>query len=113
MACIFCQIINREAPAKIVYEDEKIIAFKDIHPVAPVHILVVPKRHIDSVEDLKEEDRELAGRLILVAKKVARQFSINKSGYKLVFNVGRGGGQIIDHIHLHLIGGWKKNAIRS
>ncbi|HDH99195.1 MAG TPA: histidine triad nucleotide-binding protein [bacterium] len=113
MACIFCQIINKEAPAKIVYEDEKIIAFKDIHPVAPVHILVVPKRHIDSVEDLKEEDRELAGRLILVAKKVARQFSINKSGYKLVFNVGRGGGQIIDHIHLHLIGGWKKNAIRS
>ncbi len=108
MACIFCQIINKEAPAKIVYEDEKIIAFKDIHPVAPVHILVVPKRHIDSVEDLKEEDRELAGRLILVAKKVARQFSINKSGYKLVFNVGRGGGQIIDHIHLHLIGGWKK-----
>ncbi len=113
MACIFCQIINKEAPAKIVYEDEKIIAFKDIHPVAPVHILVVPKRHIDSVEDLKEEDRGLAGRLILVAKKVARQFSINKSGYKLVFNVGRGGGQIIDHIHLHLIGGWKKNAIRS
>jgi len=113
MACIFCQIINKEAPAKIVYEDEKIIAFKDIHPVAPVHILVVPKRHIDSVEDLKEEDRELAGGLILVAKKVARQFSINKSGYKLVFNVGRGGGQIIDHIHLHLIGGWKKNAIRS
>jgi len=113
MACIFCQIVNREAPAKIVYEDEEIIAFKDIHPVAPVHILVVPKRHIDSVEDLKEEDRELAGRLILVAKKVARQFSINKSGYKLVFNVGRGGGQIIDHIHLHLIGGWKKNAIRS
>ncbi len=113
MACIFCQIINKEAPAKIVYEDEKIIAFKDIHPVAPVHILVVPKRHIDSVEDLKEEDRELAGGLILVAKKVARQFSINKSGYKLVFNVGRGGGQIIDHIHLHLIGGWEKNAIRS
>ena len=113
MACIFCQIINKEAPAKIVYEDEKIIAFKDIHPVAPVHILVVPKRHIDSVEDLKEEDRELAGGLILVAKKVARQFSINKSGYKLVFNVGRGGGQIIDHIHLHLIGGWKKNAIRG
>ena len=108
MACIFCQIVNREAPAKIVYEDEEIIAFKDIHPVAPVHILVVPKRHIDSVEDLKEEDRELAGGLILVAKKVARQFSINKSGYKLVFNVGRGGGQIIDHIHLHLIGGWKK-----
>ncbi|MCD6148838.1 histidine triad nucleotide-binding protein [bacterium] len=113
MACIFCQIINKEAPAEIVYEDEKIIAFKDIHPVAPVHILVVPKRHIDSVEDLKEKDRELAGRLILVAKEVAQQFSINKSGYKLVFNVGRGGGQIIDHIHLHLIGGWKKNAIRS
>jgi len=113
MACIFCEIVNRKAPAEVVYEDEEIIAFKDIHPVAPVHILVVPKRHIDSVEDLKEEDGGLAGKLILTAQKVARQFSIDKSGYKLVFNVGRGGGQIIDHIHLHLIGGWNKNAIRD
>ena len=113
MSCIFCKIINKEAPSKIIFENEKIIAFEDIHPAAPVHILVVPKKHIASVEELKKEDKELMGELILTAQKIARQVSVSKTGYKLIFNVGRGGGQIIDHIHLHLIGGWKTEKERK
>lgn len=103
MACIFCQIINKEQPSEIVYENEKIIAFKDINPVAPVHILVVPKKHIDSVAHLEEEDKELMGELIFAAKKIAEEKKL--TGYKLAINVGREGGQIVDHIHLHLLSG--------
>ncbi len=108
MDCIFCKIINKGVPAEIIYEDEKIVAFKDIRPVAPVHILVVPKKHIPSVDRLEFEDRDLIGDLFLVTQGIARKISLAKSGYKLAFNVGRGGGQIIDHLHLHLLGGWEK-----
>lgn len=107
MDCLFCKIINREEPATIVAENEKFIVFEDKYPKAPLHLLVVPKKHIPSIDHLKSEDKELMGELILMAQKVAREQGVAKTGYKLVFNVGRGGGQIIDHIHLHLIGGWQ------
>ncbi len=105
MSCIFCGIINKQDSADIVYEDEQFIAFRDINPDAPVHLLIVPKKHIPSVNDLKSKDTELVGKLILAAKKVAEQQNI-ADGYKLNFNVGRKGGQLVDHLHLHLMGGW-------
>jgi len=101
--CIFCQIAAKKVPSKIQYEDDEIIAFDDIAPKAPVHILIVPKRHIESVNELKKEDIELIGKVILVAKKLAQEKGLK--GYKLVFNVGREGGQLVDHLHLHLLGG--------
>ncbi|HJN62233.1 MAG TPA: histidine triad nucleotide-binding protein [Candidatus Parcubacteria bacterium] len=106
--CLFCQITNKKEPANILYEDDEIIAFKDIYPKAPIHVLVVPKKHILSVDHLKEEDKGLIGELFLVAKKLAKDQKISESGYKLLFNVGEGGGQVIGHLHLHLLGGWKK-----
>jgi histidine triad (HIT) family protein len=105
--CIFCKIINKEIPAEIVYEDNDILAFKDVHPIAPVHILIIPKRHIESINDLKKEDSALAGHLIITAEKIAKDFDISEKGYKLLFRVGKWGGQEVPHIHLHLIGGAK------
>lgn len=105
MSCLFCKIINREISAEIVYEDNRILAFKDIKPAAPVHLLIIPKKHITSVNHLTKQDTELIGELFLAAQKIARDNGIAKIGYRLVFNVGRGGGQIIDHLHLHLLGG--------
>jgi len=101
--CLFCKIINKEIASEIVYEDEKIIAFKDIHPKAPVHFLIIPKKHISSVDHLEIEDKTLMGELILAAQKIARE--INLKGYRLQINVGRPAGQIIDHLHLHLLAG--------
>lgn len=101
--CIFCKIVNKEIPADIVYEDDKFIAFNDIHPVASVHILIVPKRHIVSVSCIKSEDKDLMGELIMTAKKIAEEK--NLKGYKLIINVNKEGGQVINHIHLHLLGG--------
>ncbi|MCK4453951.1 histidine triad nucleotide-binding protein [Candidatus Parcubacteria bacterium] len=107
MACLFCQIINKEIPADIIYEDEKFVVFKDIKPKAPIHLLILPKKHIPSVQHLELEDKELIGELFFLAKKIAQERDIAEKGYKLVFNVGRGGGQVIEHLHLHLIAGWK------
>ena len=101
--CLFCKIINKEVPSDIIYEDEKVIAFKDIHPKAPIHLLIVPKKHIPSVNHLEIEDKTLMGELILVAQKIAREK--NLKGYRLQINVGRPAGQIIDHLHLHLLAG--------
>lgn len=103
--CLFCKIINNKISAEIVYNDEKIIAFKDINPKAPVHFLIVPKKHIVSIKYLKVEDKDLIGELFLVLKKLAQKKKLK--GYKAVFNVGKEGGQLIDHLHLHLLGGWK------
>jgi histidine triad (HIT) family protein len=103
--CIFCQIIAKEIPAEVVYEDEAILAFKDIQPVAPVHILIIPKKHIASINDLGAEDEVLAGHIILVARKLAQDLQTAEKGYKLLFRVGQWGGQEVEHIHLHLIGG--------
>jgi len=105
--CLFCKIISKKIPAEIIYEDNEIIAFKDVHPLAPIHILIIPKRHITSVIDLTEGDTELMGKIILTAKKIADRLGISKDGYKLLFRVGNYGGQEIDHIHLHLLGGAK------
>ena len=107
MACLFCQIINKKARADIIYEDKKFVVFKSIKPVAPVHLLIVPKKHIPSVQHLKLKDKELIGGLFLLAKKIAQKRNIAKKGYKLVFNVGKGGGQVINHLHLHLLAGWQ------
>ncbi len=105
MDCIFCKIANKEIPTEFLYEDDLVAAFKDIRPIAPVHILIIPKRHIESIADLKDSDQQLAGGLIMVAKKLAQDFGIAQKGYKLLFRVGRHGGQEVPHVHLHLIGG--------
>ncbi len=105
--CIFCKIINGELPADFVYKGENIVAFKDINPQAPIHILIVPKKHIRSINDIKEEDSSLLAEMIMVAKQLAKDLGTAESGYKLFFNVEKGGGQLIFHVHLHLIGGWQ------
>lgn len=105
--CIFCKIINREIPTEIIYEDELAIAFADIHPQTPVHILVIPKQHIASINDLEAgpKGEKVAGRLVLVARKLAKEKGIDQAGYKLLFRTGKHGGQEVPHIHLHLMGG--------
>ncbi len=105
--CIFCKIAHKEIPTELLYEDEDVIAFNDIAPKSPVHILIVPKKHIDSVNNLEEENKELLGKLVLVAKDIAKEKGISETGYRLIFNTGRDAGQTVDHIHLHLMGGEK------
>jgi|SRR3989344_2089272 len=104
--CIFCKIISKEQSCDIVHESQELMAFKDINPKAPVHILIVPKKHIATVNDLADADKELIGDMVLEAKNIAKDQGID-AGYKLMFNVGRVGGQIIDHMHLHIMGGWQ------
>ncbi|MBI2451349.1 MAG: histidine triad nucleotide-binding protein [Parcubacteria group bacterium] len=104
--CIFCKIGRKELSADILFENDAYVVFKDIQPKAPVHLLVATKNHISSIMEIQEKDKELIGGLILLAKKIAQDQGIAASGFKLVFNVGRGGGQVIDHLHLHLLGGW-------
>jgi len=105
--CIFCKIVKKEIPADIVYENDRVVAFKNINPVAPVHVLIIPKFHIPSLYHLGLEDKTLMGELILVAQKIAREQGVDKSGYRLVLNMGKDAGQTVDHLHLHLIGGEK------
>ncbi len=107
MDCIFCKIAKKEIPAELLYEDELVVAFKDIKPIVPVHILVIPKEHIESIADLKEQQEVLSGRLVMVAKKLAEKLDIAEGGYKLLLRVRRDGGQEVPHIHLHLLGGGK------
>lgn len=103
--CIFCKIANKEIPADIVYEDEHIVVFKDVKPVAPVHLLLIPKKHFSSPLDLGEEDIDLAGRLQLTAVRVARDMGLAEKGFRVVGNCGRDGGQTVAHIHYHLLAG--------
>lgn len=105
--CVFCKIANKEIKAEILYEDADVVAFKDIHPMAPVHILVIPKKHIEGINDLRDTEKDiiLAGKLIIAAKQLAEKAGIGKKGYKLLFRVGRDGGQEVSHVHLHLLGG--------
>jgi histidine triad (HIT) family protein len=107
MNCIFCKIVNKEIPKEMIHEDDNIVAFEDIEPKAPVHLLILPKKHIPSIDHLELKDRELIGELFLVAKKIAREKGIAETGYRLIFNVGKDAGQTIDHLHLHLMGGEK------
>jgi histidine triad (HIT) family protein len=103
--CTFCKIVSREMPSQIVYEDEEIVAFHDINPQAPVHVLIVPRKHIESVLDVTEEDRGVLGAMLVRAKDIARQLGVDEKGFRLVINTGKYAGQAIYHIHLHLIGG--------
>ncbi len=104
--CTFCKIIRGEKSADFLYQDESLVVFKDIRPHAPVHLLIVPRKHIRSMNDLTEPDKEIVLNMMLKAREIAKQESIADSGYRLVFNVERGGGQYIFHLHLHLLGGW-------
>jgi histidine triad (HIT) family protein len=104
--CIFCQIVSGAQEAEFLYRDPSMVVFKDIHPHAPVHLLIVPQRHIRSINDVTEEDRDVVAEMIFRGKEAAREVGIDQSGYKLLFNVERGGGQVIFHLHLHLLGGW-------
>lgn len=105
MNCLFCKIVQKEIPATIIYEDDAILAFNDIRPQAPNHVLIIPKRHIDTINDTNDHDEKLLGTMIQIAKKVAKDKQISESGYRLVFNVNSSGGQEVYHIHLHLLGG--------
>ena len=103
--CVFCKIVNKELPAKVVYEDDLVMAFYDINPQAPVHILIVPKEHIPTVNDLEEKHKELIGHIFLVARKIAQDMGFAEKGYRILINCNRDGGQEIYHIHYHLFAG--------
>ena len=104
--CIFCKIIKGEIPSNKVYEDDEILAFKDINPMAPVHILVIPKKHIESANNIEEEDELLIGKIFTVIKKLAKENNLD-NGYRIVNNCGEDGGQAVKHLHFHLLGGRK------
>ena len=103
--CLFCKIVNREIPGSIVYEDDRVLAFNDINPQAPTHVLLVPKRHIASLNDLTPGDDEIVGELARRAAAIAKERGIAAGGYRTVFNTNRDAGQTVFHIHLHLLGG--------
>jgi len=103
--CIFCKIAEGGIPAEVVYEDDQVLAFRDLNPQAPVHILVIPRKHIATLNDLDDGDAELMGRLYLAAKRIAADEGIAESGYRTVINCNAGAGQTVFHIHLHLLGG--------
>lgn len=105
MGCIFCDIAAGKAPSTVVYQDSDFVAFRDIKPVTPIHILVVPRQHIPSLNEATGEQANLMGRLILAATQIARQEKLEHAGYRLVINCGRQGGQAVPHLHLHLLGG--------
>ena len=105
MDCIFCKIASGEIPGDIVHRDEEVIAFRDINPQAPVHIVIIPRKHIAALPDLSESDSALVGRLVAVANKLAEQEGIAQKGYRLTINCGKEGGQVVPHLHLHLVGG--------
>lgn len=106
-ACIFCKIIKKEIPAKVVYEDDLVLAFWDINPQAPVHLLIIPKKHIPAAMDIKDEDSGILLRLYQFVQKTARDQGLEASGFRLVINNGRDAGQAVDHLHIHLLGGRK------
>lgn len=103
--CVFCKIAHGDIPKEFLYEDDDVVAFSDINPLAPVHVLVIPRRHISSVNDFVQTDALLVGKLVLAARAVAQEKKIAEDGYKLLFRTGRHGGQEVPHVHLHLIGG--------
>jgi len=103
--CLFCKIIKREIPASIVYEDDRVLAFNDINPQGPTHVLVVPKRHIASLNDLSADDDAAVGEVVRRAAAIAKERGISEVGYRTVFNTNRNAGQTVFHVHLHLIGG--------
>lgn len=103
--CLFCKIINKEIPSEIVYEDDRLLAFRDINPAAPVHILIIPKVHIASLNDLDETNSDIVKDIALKAKELAEKEGIAESGYRIINNIGDDGGQTVKHLHFHLMGG--------
>src|SRR5262245_15223495 len=103
--CLFCKIINREIPASIVYEDQRVLAFNDINPQAPTHVLVIPRRHIPSLNEMGVEDDQIVGEIVRRAAAIAKERGLSAGGYRTVFNTNRDAGQTVFHIHLHLLGG--------
>jgi len=103
--CLFCKIIKGEIPSTVVYQDEQVMAFRDINPVAPTHILVIPKKHIAGTNDVTEEDEQLLGHMLTVVKPITDQEGITESGYRLIINSGPDANQVIFHLHLHILGG--------
>lgn len=103
--CLFCRIAAGELPSKVVFEDDNVIAFEDIHPQAPTHILVVPRKHVSTLNDVADEDERLLGSIVWTAIAIAKNRGISGTGYRLVWNTNRGAGQSVFHIHLHLLGG--------
>ena len=104
---IFCKIINKEIPSQIVYEDEEILAFKDIAPKAPVHIVVIPKKHIEKITEIEKEDEAVIGKIYSVINQIAKEQGIAEDGFRVIINCGENGGQEVKHIHFHLLGGTK------
>lgn len=105
MDCLFCKIIDKQIPAQIIYEDDAVIAFNDINPQAPTHALIIPKKHISTLNDIAAEDCELVGKMVKAASTIAAQCGFEEKGYRTVFNCNNDGGQTVYHIHLHLLGG--------
>ncbi len=105
--CLFCKIIKKEIPSEIVYQDETLTVFKDINPAAPIHLLIIPNKHIVSVQEMEPEDEEILGKLFSAAKKAAEVYGISNSGYRLIINNGPDAHQEIPHLHMHLLGGGK------
>ena len=103
--CVFCRILKREVPASIIYEDDKVIAFDDIAPKAPIHKIIIPREHIETINDLESKHNELIGHMMQVAKKLAKEYGIAESGYRVLTNCNRDGGQVVFHLHMHLLGG--------
>lgn len=103
--CIFCKIINKEIPSQIVYEDEYVCAFNDIEPQAPIHIVVIPKKHIASLNDIDAEEMNLVEKIFTAVQTIVKEKEISQKGYRIVTNCGKDGGQTVDHIHFHLLGG--------
>jgi histidine triad (HIT) family protein len=103
--CIFCKIVARTIPAALVYEDDMVVAFDDVNPQAPMHTLVIPRKHVASIAELQDPDVELLGRLMLAGNKIAKQKGIADAGYRIVVNTGAHGGQSVFHLHLHVLGG--------
>jgi histidine triad (HIT) family protein len=103
--CIFCKIVNKEIPSELVFEDDQIVAFNDINPQAPVHILIIPKEHFASLNDIPEEKEDVLNHILLRARQIARNMGIDERGYRIVLNTGRDSGQEVFHIHFHLFGG--------
>ncbi len=102
--CVFCQIVAGKIPAQLLYQDDEVIAFPDINPAAPIHLLIVTKRHIPSLAHLSEDETPLVGHMIKIANQLAREEGIADSGYRLVINTGKDGGQVVPHLHMHLLG---------
>jgi histidine triad (HIT) family protein len=105
MTCIFCQIISHQLPAEIIFEDEDLAVFKDINPSAPIHLLIVPKNHLDSLNAIEGKNAGIVAKMALTAKKIAEEQNI-QNGYRLLINTGREAGQVVFHLHMHLMGGW-------